>query len=148
MAGSADEHLAAHLENGPPLTPQRRAILRVLAEAPGFLSAQALHDRLPADEHRGTASLTTVYRSLHALAATGHLHVIRDQAGRQLFRLQPSRQPGHYLICPLCSASVLIDAGPVEEWATRIAEKHGFTEIRVIAELVGQCPTCTPSMPD
>src|SRR2546423_750365 len=72
-------------------TRQRRAVTGALAEQPGFVSAQALHAQLQAAGHQ--VGLSTVYRTLHALAEAGSVDTVRGEGGEELFRRR--RTPGH-----------------------------------------------------
>jgi Fur family transcriptional regulator, ferric uptake regulator len=125
-------------------TRQREAILQSLTDHPGFVSAQTLHTRLRAGgEHIG---LSTVYRTLHALARAGLVDVVRDApppaTGGQLFRARPSDGHQHYLVCRDCGHSVTITSPTVESWATGIGHDHDFTDVHHVIELTGLCADC------
>ncbi|MFD2422194.1 Fur family transcriptional regulator [Amycolatopsis pigmentata] len=124
----------------PCTTRQRRTILRALAQAPGFVSAQTLHARL--QQAGETVGLTTVYRALHAYAETGQV-ILTNTDGASLFRLVPGPAGTHYLICRTCGDSFPVDAQPVQDWAVTTASAHGFTGIHLVLELTGRCPVCT-----
>ncbi|MEU2715492.1 Fur family transcriptional regulator [Streptomyces sp. NPDC007205] len=122
------------------LTHQRTAVVDALIRAEGFVGAQALHNRLAAD---GSAvGLSTVYRTLTALAAAGRADLVRDAAGERLFRYRPGPDHRHYLICTECGLSRPVDSGPVEDWADTIAQTSGFANVRHTVELSGVCPDC------
>jgi Fur family ferric uptake transcriptional regulator len=121
-------------------TRQRRAVLRCLAADPGFVTAQALHARLLAAGER--IGLTTVYRTLHALAGAGLLDSAPDPARGQLFRLRPARGHQHYLICRDCRRSIIVTSAAVEGWASAVGRSHGFTQVQHVIELTGVCATC------
>ena len=121
-------------------TRQRRAVLRCLAADPGLMTAQVLHARLLAVGDR--IGLTTVYRTLHALAGAGLLDTARGPAGGQLFRLRLARGHQHYLICRDCQRSVAMTSAAVERWASAANRRHGFTEVQHVIELTGVCAAC------
>jgi Fur family ferric uptake transcriptional regulator len=127
------------------VTRQRRAVLDALTQAPGFVSAQALHAHMHLIGE--TIALTTVYRTLHFFADAGHIDTTYDTTGQQLFRLGPTPGRGHYLVCRGCGHSVPIDAGTARDWAATTAADHGFTDIDPVIELVGLCPACTTATP-
>jgi Fur family transcriptional regulator, ferric uptake regulator len=123
---------------------QREAILRSLTEHPGFVSAQTLHTRLrTAGERLG---LTTVYRTLRALAEAGLVDVVRETpppaASGQLFRARSTGGHQHYLVCRHCAHSVTITTPAVEQWATGVGHDHDFTDVHHVIELTGICKTC------
>lgn len=117
-------------------TRQRQVILRALANAADFLSAQALHEHLRQAGER--IALTTVYRALHSYARVGRIDTTFDTDGEQLFRAGR----GHYLVCRTCGHSVPVNADEVTDWAAGEATEHGFGYIRAIVELTGLCPDC------
>ncbi len=121
-------------------TQQRAVVLGALVEVEGFISAQALHKRLVADG--SPVGLSTVYRTLTALADAGRADVFRDTNGERLFRHRPGPDHRHYLVCTECGLSLAVESGPVEKWAERIARTSGFANVRHAVELSGICPDC------
>lgn len=121
-------------------TRQRTMVLRALIAAGGLISAQGLHNTLTANGAR--VGLSTVYRTLTALAGAGRADMVRDHNGERLFRYRPGTAHRHYLLCTVCGLSVPVDSAPVEEWAERTARASGFSGVRHTVELTGVCPDC------
>lgn len=125
-------------------TRQREAILRSLTEHPGFVSAQTLHTRLLTSGER--IGLTTVYRTLHALAKAGLVDIVREApppaTSGQLFRARPADGHQHYLVCRSCGHNVTITSPAIEDWATDIAHRWEFTDVHHVIELTGLCADC------
>jgi Fur family ferric uptake transcriptional regulator len=125
-------------------TRQREAILRSLSEHAGFVSAQTLYTRLRTGGER--IGLTTVYRTLHALAEAGVVDVVRESASAggsgQLFRARPADGHQHYLVCRSCGHSMTITSPAVERWAIGIGHEHDFTDVHHVIELAGLCADC------
>lgn len=124
-------------------TQQRATVLEALIEAEeseGFVSAQSLHTRLLAAG--SPVGLSTVYRTLSALAEAGRADVVRDMHGERIFRYRPGSDHRHYLICTECGVSVTLDSVMVENWAAGVARTSGFTAVRHTVELTGICPDC------
>lgn len=126
-------------------TPQRATVLTALIGCGDFVSAQTLHLRL-ASGGEGVG-LSTVYRTLAALADAGRADVVRDPSGERLFRYRPSDEHRHYLLCRSCGQGVPVDAGPVEEWAQALAESSGYADVQHTLELTGTCPDCRADSP-
>jgi Fur family ferric uptake transcriptional regulator len=123
-------------------TRQRRAVLRALAHVREFISAQELYARL---RHTGDAvGLTTVYRSLQALADAGYIESTRAPAGERLFRYCPDPGCVYFLVCYRCGEHVPLDAHLVEDWAAVVAQQHGFSDIDLTVEITGLCSACAP----
>ena len=121
-------------------TRQRAAVLSALAEVDDFRSTQELHDYL---RRRGDAvGLTTVYRTLQALAEAGEVDVIVREDGESVYR-QCSNTHHHHLVCRNCGRTVEVEGPAVERWATRVAEEHGFTEVSHTLEIFGVCSACS-----
>ncbi|MFH8630456.1 Fur family transcriptional regulator [Streptomyces lydicus] len=127
-------------------TQQRAIVLEALIEAEeteGFVSARSLHTRLLAAH--APVGLSTVYRTLSALAEAGRADVIRDMHGERLFRYRPGSDHRHYLICTECGVSMPVDSDSVETWAADVARTSGFADVRHTVELTGVCPDCGTS---
>jgi Fur family transcriptional regulator, ferric uptake regulator len=120
-------------------TRQRGAVGALLADVEDFRSAQELHAMLR--ERGERVGLTTVYRTLQALADAGEIDVMRPPEGEQLFR-RCSRGHHHHLVCRSCGATVEVEGPAVEHWADRVAGQHGYTKISHTLELFGTCPKC------
>jgi Fur family ferric uptake transcriptional regulator len=114
-------------------------VLAALAEIDDFRSTQELHDYL---RRRGDAvGLTTVYRTLQALAEAGEVDVIVREDGESVYR-QCSSSHHHHLVCRDCGRTVEVEGPAVERWATRVAEDHGFTDVSHTLEIFGVCSSC------
>lgn len=120
-------------------TRQRRAVSAALDAVEDFRSAQDIHTLL---RQRGeTVGLTTVYRTLQALADVGEVDVLRTDDGEALYR-RCSDGHHHHLVCRRCGRTVEVAGPAVERWADRIAEEHRFTDVSHTLEIIGTCQTC------
>jgi Fur family ferric uptake transcriptional regulator len=117
--------------------------MSALYQRTGFCSAQELHDVLEADGT--TISLTTVYRTLHALDRSGRLDIVREKNGERLYRSRPTDGHRHYLVCRRCGVSAEVEASVIERWTEDVAEDMGFAEVEHTVELTGVCDRCRPS---
>lgn len=124
-------------------TRQRAAIAAALRTAEGFQSAQELHGELR--RQGGKVGLTTVYRTLQALADAGQVDVLRTAEGETVYRRCDSDEHHHHLVCRSCATTVEIDGPEVEKWAAGIADQHGFTDVSHTVEVFGLCAACSTS---
>ncbi|PJE94656.1 transcriptional repressor [Streptomyces carminius] len=129
---------------GPPVrgrsTRQRAAVAAALSEVDEFRSAQELHDML---KHRGdSVGLTTVYRTLQALADAGEVDVLRTDEGESVYRRCSSDEHHHHLVCRHCGRAVEVEGPAVERWADAIAAEHGFVDVAHTIEIFGTCGEC------
>ena len=121
-------------------TRQRTAVAGVLDSLDGFRSAQQIHAELVA---RGEAvGLTTVYRTLQALADAGEIDSLRGDDGESVYRRCEGSTHHHHLVCRQCGATVEIDGPAVESWADRMAAEHGYDEVSHTLEIFGRCAAC------
>ena len=120
-------------------TRQRRAVVAALADVEVFSSAQEIHALL---RSRGDdVGLTTVYRTLQALADYGEIDVLRTPDGESVYR-QCSTGHHHHLVCRSCGRTVEIEGPAVESWADKTAAQHGFAEVEHTLEIFGTCTAC------
>ncbi|CAM3148253.1 Fur family transcriptional regulator [Stackebrandtia soli] len=126
-------------------TRQRTAVMDLLAEVDEFRSAQELHGLL---KERGTkVGLTTVYRTLQALADAESIDVMRMPSGEHLYR-RCSQGHHHHLVCRDCGRTVEVAGPAVERWADAVAADHGFTEVSHTVEIFGRCAECSQPCPN
>ncbi len=120
-------------------TRQRAAIADLLDELDDFRSAQEIHEEL---RRRGDGiGLTTVYRTLQALADAGEIDVLRTGTGEASYR-RCSEHHHHHLVCRTCGKTVEVEGPAVEHWAERVALQHGFAEVSHTVEILGVCAAC------
>jgi len=120
-------------------TRQRLAILRSVTGERRPVTAQQLYARLRSSRDR--PGLATVYRTLRSLAEAGVLRTFPAGEGEVAYRLC---EPGHHhhLICEECGQVLEIPSCEVEEWATGVAERRGFTAYHHQADIFGLCASC------
>ena len=121
-------------------TRQRGAVAALLDRVDGFHSAQDLHAMLRTDGER--VGLTTVYRTLQAMADDGEVDVMRPPGGEHLYR-RCSQGHHHHLVCRSCGATVEVEGPAVERWTRGIAEEHGYAEVSHTLEIFGICARCS-----
>jgi len=121
-------------------TRQRSAVLAALDTADDFLSAQELHGQLRVGGD--SVGLSTVYRTVQALAAAGDVDVIITAEGEARYRSCSSGHH-HHLVCRRCGRTVEVRSTSVERWAATLANEHGFTDVTHTVEVFGVCPDCS-----
>jgi Fur family ferric uptake transcriptional regulator len=121
------------------VTKQRTAVAAALSALDDFRSSQELHEYLR--DQGESVGLTTVYRTLQAMADLGEVDVIVRDDGEAAYR-RCSDEHHHHLVCRSCGATVEITGPTVEEWADAMAAKHGFRDVSHTLEIFGLCQTC------
>jgi Fur family ferric uptake transcriptional regulator len=120
-------------------TRQQRAVSAALDAADDFRSAQEIHDQLRAGGD--SVGLSTVYRTLQAMADTGAVDVLRSEGGEAVYR-RCSTSHHHHLVCRSCGATVEVEGPTVERWTNAVAAEHGYTDVSHTVEIFGTCPDC------
>ena len=120
-------------------TRQRKAVAACLGSFDDFRSAQDIHDLLK--QSGENVGLSTVYRTLQALAEGGDVDVLRAEDGEALYR-RCSTAHHHHLVCRSCGRTVEVEGPTVERWADAIAAEHGFSQVSHTLEIFGTCPNC------
>ena len=120
-------------------TRQRRAVAACLARFDDFRSAQEIHELLR--DGGENVGLSTVYRTLQALADAEEVDVLRGEDGETRYR-RCSGTHHHHLVCRDCGRTVEVEGPTVERWATTIAEEHGYDAVSHTLEIFGLCPAC------
>jgi Fur family ferric uptake transcriptional regulator len=123
-------------------TRQRAAVSSVLDEQDEFRTAQEIHAAL---RQAGEAvGLTTVYRTLQALADSEEVDVLRNADGENAYR-RCSKGHHHHLVCRECGRTVEVEGPAVERWADKVAAEHGYTDVSHTLEIFGTCSDCRPA---
>jgi Fur family ferric uptake transcriptional regulator len=111
----------------------------VLGDLDDFRSAQDIHELV---RRRGEAvGLSTVYRTLQAMADAGEIDVLRGDDGEARYR-RCSSGHHHHLVCRDCGRTVEVEGPTVERWADRVAAEHGFADVSHTLEIFGRCNAC------
>jgi Fur family ferric uptake transcriptional regulator len=121
-------------------TRQRRAVATALRSFDDFRSAQDIHDLLRSNGEN--VGLSTVYRTLQALADGGEVDMLRTEDGEAVYR-RCSATHHHHLVCRVCGRTVEVEGPAVEKWADAVAGRHGFTDVSHSLEIFGTCPGCS-----
>jgi len=121
------------------VTKQRTAVAAALSALDDFRSSQELHEYL---RNQGeSVGLTTVYRTLQAMAELGEVDVIVRDDGEAAYR-RCSDDHHHHLVCRSCGSTVEITGPTVEEWADAMAAKYGYRDVSHTLEIFGLCRAC------
>ena len=135
----ADGGARPPLPEGTRPTRQRRAVAAALRSSEEFRSAQEIHDALRHDGEN--VGLSTVYRTLQALADSGEVDTLRTDDGEALYR-RCSIGHHHHLVCRVCGRTVEVEGPAVERCAAGVTTQHGFADVSHSVEVFGTCPDC------
>jgi Fur family peroxide stress response transcriptional regulator len=121
------------------LTPQRMALLRLIASSEGHPSAAGLYEQIKAQFP--TTSLATVYKTLNLLKELGE--VLELGFSNDDNRYDGSRPYPHpHLICVRCHKIMDPQVSLVDDLTQEVAELTGYQVISHRLDFYGVCPAC------
>ncbi|MSU91012.1 transcriptional repressor [Rhodobacteraceae bacterium 2CG4] len=123
------------------LTPVRRRVFEILAEAHRAVGAYDVLERLR-DEGLGSQP-PVAYRALDFLVAAGVVHRIHRLNAFIACAHRGAHRPA-FLICRLCRRVEETELPPARAALDAAAAEAGFTLERSSIEAVGLCPDCAP----
>lgn len=126
-------------EHGHRVTPQRMAVLRILAVSDGHPSAQQIYDRVRTDFPM--TSLATIYKTLNLLKSMGEvLELGFSDDGNRFDGNKPYPHP--HLVCIKCKNIIDPDMPTLEMLPQELAESTGFQIVSHRLDFYGICPRC------
>ena len=135
MAGKGDQG------GGAPrgaLTPQRRAVLRVVAESAEHLTANEIFEA--ARRELPGISFATVYNSLKYLKEAGLVREINFGKGSSRYDRETARHD--HAVCSRCGKLVDFDLAETPLLIRAAARRSRFKPESIHLTLVGLCPDC------
>jgi Fur family transcriptional regulator, peroxide stress response regulator len=121
------------------ITPQRYAILNVLAHSYEHPSAESIHSKLIS--HYPTMSLATVYKTINLLKREGEvLELEFSDLGNRYDGNKPYPHP--HVICTECGKIVDPSQLNLDEITHKMMEETGFKIVTHRLDFMGVCPDC------
>lgn len=127
-------------QRGYKLTPQRRAVLNVIARSHEHLTPAAVYERV--QQERPGIGLVTIYRALEILAGLGLICEVHAGGSCRSYLLRRPSEHHHHLICSGCGAVVDFTACDLGELERRLSRETGFKIEDHLLEFVGRCQKC------
>ncbi len=134
-----DRMVARLRECGHRITPQRLAVLRILARSEGHPSVDEIFRAVARDFP--TTSLATVYKTVTLLKETG-----------EVLELEFSRDPNRYdgkkpyphphVLCVKCRRIEDPDLARIGDMAAEVSRRTGFRILGHRVDFYGVCPDC------
>ena len=126
-------------ENRYRITPQRLAILKVLAESKGHPSVEAIYDQVKPSFP--TTSLATIYKNVAVLKELNQVLELgfSDDSNRYDGN-KPYDHP--HVVCVECKKILDPDVEALKDMTQELTRRTGFTITRHRLDFFGVCPAC------
>ena len=126
-------------QHGYKLTPQRRAVIRIVTSTRDHLTPIGIHEKMQ-EVHPGTG-LVTIYRTLEILAELGLICEVHAGGSCRSYTMG-SQQHHHHLICSGCGVVVDFTGHYLNDLETDLSKKSGFRIDGHLLEFIGLCHDC------
>jgi Fur family transcriptional regulator, peroxide stress response regulator len=121
------------------ITPQRYAVLNVLASSLDHPSAESIHAKLI--EHYPTMSLATVYKTIKLLKREGEILELEfSDLGNRYDGKKPYPHP--HVICTECGKIIDPSHLNMDEITSKMMVETGFKILTHRLDFYGLCPEC------
>ena len=126
-------------DNGHKITPQRLAIVKILAKSEGHPSVENIYGQIK--RHFPTMSLATVYRNILLIKSLGEVLELGFPDGSN--RYDGNRPYPHpHLICTKCRRIMDSDLESLEGVTQELTSETGFRITSHRLDFFGICPDC------
>jgi Fur family transcriptional regulator, ferric uptake regulator len=122
------------------LTPQRRAVLKVIEASHDHLTPQAIYERVRAEYP--TIGLVTVYRTLEILANLDLVCRVHTADNCRSYLMRRPSGHHHHLVCQSCGEVIDFTGCDLSGLERRLLKETGFHINSHLLEFNGQCRHC------
>lgn len=122
------------------VTPQRKAVCRVLANSKDHPSAQMIFEQLRREDD--SFSLATVYNTLEALSKIGAVNVLGEIGNSDSVRYDADSSPHVNLACIRCRRIIDLPSQHVHGLEEEISQTSGYALLGARVLYYGVCPDC------
>ena len=126
-------------ENGHKITPQRLAIVKILAQSENHPTVESIHDRIKKDYP--TMSLATVYKNIVLMKSLGEVLELGFPDGSNRYDGN-NPFPHPHVICIKCKRIVDPDLDSLDEMKKEVASETNFTILNHRLDFFGICSNC------
>ena len=134
-----DEMITRLKERGHRLTPQRMAVLKIVAADEGHPSVEQIYERVEVDFPM--TSLATVYKTVTLLKEMGEVLELGFSDGSN--RYDGNKPYSHpHLICTQCKNIVDPQVVTLSELPQKVAQSTGYRIVSQRLDFFGICPQC------
>jgi Fur family ferric uptake transcriptional regulator len=126
------------------LTPQRRAVLNIIAQSHDHLTPAAIYEKV--HQEHPHVGLVTVYRTLDILAELGLICEVHAGGSCRSYLMRRPSEHHHHLICSECGAVIDFTDCDLSNLEQRLARETHFEIEGHLLEFTGRCRNCRKRM--
>jgi len=126
-------------DNGHKITPQRLAIVKIIAKSTGHPSVEDIYDQIKIDF--STMSLATVYRNIVLIKSLGEVLELGFPDGSNRYDGNKP-YPHPHVICVKCKKIVDPDLDSLDEMKKEVALETNFKILNHRLDFFGICSNC------
>jgi Fur family transcriptional regulator, peroxide stress response regulator len=127
-------------ENNHKLTPQRLAVVKILATSKGHPNVEKIYEQIQKDFP--TMSLATVYRNVMLLKSLGEVLELGFPDGSN--RYDGNKPYSHpHVICVKCKKIIDPDLDTLKDMTAEVADETGFKILMHRLDFFGICQDCS-----
>lgn len=125
--------------NNHKLTPQRLAIVKILAHSEGHPSVEKIYENIR--ENFPTMSLATVYRNVMLLKSLDEVLELGFPDGSNRYDGNKP-EPHPHVVCVQCKTIIDPDLGTLKDMTDEVADETGFKILTHRLDFFGICSDC------
>lgn len=122
------------------LTPQRHAVLKVIAASSDYLTPEDIHEKACANSPG--IGLITVYRTLGLLSDLNLVCRVHAPEACRGYMMRRPTEHHHHVVCSNCSRVVDFSDCDLSDLEQRLLDDTGFDINGHLLEFYGLCPRC------
>jgi Fur family ferric uptake transcriptional regulator len=130
-------------EQGYKLTPQRKAVLKLIVRSRERLSPAEIYEKVR--KYYPGIGLVTIYRTLEIFIKLGVICEVKPEGSSRSYLIRRESEHHHHLVCSGCGAVVDFTTYALRELEQRLSQNTGFKIEDHLLEFVGRCPNCQQS---
>lgn len=136
-SANVNDMLTTMSKNGWRITDQRRTLVQIFVDDPGYLSPKDVYDLL--SQKYPSVSFDTVYRNLRMMSEMGVLEQFYFMDGGLKFKANCLTHHHHHLICVNCEKTLTFDYCPMDQMIN-LPDTYKIMGHRF--EIYGLCEDC------
>lgn len=128
-------------QKGYRLTPQRHAVLKVVAGSHDHLTPAEIYSRV--QQKHPAIGLATVYRVINLLDELKLICRVNLRGDAQSYLMRRPTEHHHHLLCSQCGRAVDFTNCDLSIFEEKLSRQTGFSIEGHFLEIYGRCPDCS-----